>query len=87
MLRTAKKGNIYRISKEFAIGKNGNTLEDFLRKVEFDHVFSPHSTVPVDVYIEPGKARGKQIFVLQIWRPLFATTHSQFQFNDMILEI
>ena len=58
-----------------------------MRKVEFDHVFSSHTTIPVDVYTELGKARGKQIFVHQIWRPLFATTLSQFQFNDMILEI
>ena len=62
-------------------------MEDFLRKVEFDHVFSHHSTVPSDVYMELGKARGKQIFVHQIWRTVYATTLSQFQFNVMILEI
>ena len=62
-------------------------MEDFLRKVEFDHIFSPLSTVPSDIYTELGKARGKQIFDHQIWRPFFATTLSQFQFNDMILEV
>ena len=69
------------------IGKNGNQLEDFLRKVEFDHSFSHHSTVPTDVYTELTKARGKQIFVYKIWKPTYATTLSQFQSNDMIFQI
>ena len=82
-----KRKYLQRMAKEFTIGKNGNNLEDFLRKVEFDHVFSTQSSVPSDVYTELGKARGKQLFVHQIWRSLFATTLSQFQFNDMILEV
>ena len=82
-----KRQYLQRISKEFTIGRNGDNLDDFRRKVEFDHVFSSHTTVPTEVYTELGRSKGKQIFVHQIWRPLFATTLSQFQFNDMILEI
>ena len=82
-----KRKFLQRISKEYTIGKNGNQIEDFLRKIEFDHIFSHYSTIPSNVYTELAKARGKQIFVHQIWRPRYATTLSQFQFNDMILEI
>ena len=41
----------------------------------------------MNINTELGKAKGKQIFVHQIWRPLLATTLSQFHFNDMILQI
>ena len=82
-----KRKYLQRTSKEYMIGKNGNQLEDFLRKVEFDHIFSHQSTIPTDVYTELTKARGKQIFVYKIWRPKYATTLSQFQFNDMIFQI
>ena len=58
-----KRKYLQRISKEYMIGKNGNHIKDFLRKVEFDHIFSHQSTIPSDVYTELTKARGKQIFV------------------------
>ena len=41
-----KRKYLQRTSKEYSIGKNGNQLEDFLRKIEFDHIFSNHSIIP-----------------------------------------
>ena len=34
-----KRKHLQRLAKEYTIGKNGNQLDDFLRKIEFDHVF------------------------------------------------